>query len=683
MSGRCVPPAYGSLRIQTSPGAGSCAIDGGDRVGHRAEVDGDVLGLRDHPAALVEERGRAVAPLLDVRRERGADEHGAHLLGDRAQALPMTWSSMFTVSSRLVTSVLDPSLTPTHPGGTSTVAPASSTTAGPATRRGCRPRELERRARAHVGRAHRDELERRARGRRSRSAPRARGGTPPRGRLRAAPSARRTGPRSAGRPRPRAAARRPRRAGRRSERTRVAPLVARDEPERREHARRRGHEHRADPELLGERARVQRPGAAERDEREVARIVAALDRDDAQRAQHLRVDDLDDGRGVERRRARARRPRGRARRPPASRVRQAAEQEVRVGHGRLRPAAAVAGRARVGARALAARRAARRPRRRQTIEPPPAPTVWMSTVGSRIGRPRDDALARALGRAADDQADVGRRAAHVERDRVLEARPARRRAPRRRRPPPARRRATSAGCAAASSSVATPPDERMTSGSGSPRLAAAARERAQVARRRPGRGRRRPRSSTRARTRGTPARPRARRRRARPAAAAAAPSATARSCVGSRKAKRRQTATASASSSRQRVEVERLELAVRAHPPAHAERSARAGRAARDAPRRAGRGARASGGAGAAGARSPRSSTNAVRAPLRSSSAFVATVVPCVKRSTPAAPTACAAATTDSSWRAAVGTFAVRSSPSSRRTASVNVPPTSTPRMLH
>ncbi len=61
------------------------AHHGGDGVGHRAEVDGDVLGLRDHPAALVEERRRAVAPLLDVRREGRADEHGAHLLGDRAQ----------------------------------------------------------------------------------------------------------------------------------------------------------------------------------------------------------------------------------------------------------------------------------------------------------------------------------------------------------------------------------------------------------------------------------------------------------------------------------------------------------------------------------------------------------------------------------------------------------------------
>jgi hypothetical protein len=71
-----------------------------------------------------------------------------------------------------------------------------------------------------------------------------------------------------------------------------------------------------------------------------------------------------------------------------------------------------------------------------------------------------------------------------------------------------------------------------------------------------------------------------------------------------------------------------------------------------------------------------------VRAPFRSRSAFVAIVVPCVKRHASSAPTARAAATTESSWRAWVGSFAVRSSPSSKRTASVNVPPTSIPRIF-
>ena len=62
---------------------------------------------------------------------------------------------------------------------------------------------------------------------------------------------------------------------------RVAPFVRSDEPERGQHAGRFRHEHRAHAELLCQLARVQRAGAAERDEREAGRIVAALDRDDA------------------------------------------------------------------------------------------------------------------------------------------------------------------------------------------------------------------------------------------------------------------------------------------------------------------------------------------------------------------------------------------------------------------
>ena len=57
----------------------------GDGGGHGAEMDGDVLGLRDHATALVEERGGTVTPFLDVRREGRADEHCTHLFRDRAQ----------------------------------------------------------------------------------------------------------------------------------------------------------------------------------------------------------------------------------------------------------------------------------------------------------------------------------------------------------------------------------------------------------------------------------------------------------------------------------------------------------------------------------------------------------------------------------------------------------------------
>ena len=75
-------------RVVQDPGLarrGVVRADRGDGVGKRAEVDRDVLGLRDHPPARVEERGRAVAPLLDVRREGGAHEGRAHLIRDRAE----------------------------------------------------------------------------------------------------------------------------------------------------------------------------------------------------------------------------------------------------------------------------------------------------------------------------------------------------------------------------------------------------------------------------------------------------------------------------------------------------------------------------------------------------------------------------------------------------------------------
>ena len=59
--------------------------DRGDGRGHRAEVHGDVLGLHDHLAVGVEQRGGGVAALLDVGGVRRADQHHAHLLAGRAQ----------------------------------------------------------------------------------------------------------------------------------------------------------------------------------------------------------------------------------------------------------------------------------------------------------------------------------------------------------------------------------------------------------------------------------------------------------------------------------------------------------------------------------------------------------------------------------------------------------------------
>ena len=101
-----------------------------DGVGHRAEVDGDVLGLRDHASRLVEHRRRAVAALLDVRRERRADEHGPHLLRDSAERAA---EHLQLDVHRVSTSVPSAFVSPCQPSGTQQVAPDSSSVRGPST----------------------------------------------------------------------------------------------------------------------------------------------------------------------------------------------------------------------------------------------------------------------------------------------------------------------------------------------------------------------------------------------------------------------------------------------------------------------------------------------------------------------------------------------------------------------
>ena len=85
----------------------------------------------------------------------------------------------------------------------------------------------------------------------------------------------------------------------------------------------------------------------------------------------------------------------------------------------------------------------------------------------------------------------------------------------------------------------------------------------------------------------------------------------------------------------------------------------------------------------------PSVATSAVRALLPSSSALVATVIPCENSLTSSAEraafssTASTAAITPSDWSSGVvGDFAVTTRPSNASTASVNVPPTSTPRSM-
>jgi hypothetical protein len=105
---------------------------------------------------------------------------------------------------------------------------------------------------------------------------------------------------------------------------------------------------------------VQRAGAAEGDEGEVARVEALLHRDQSQPAEHVLVDDVDDPGGGRLRGLQAHRlgdlaDRGPRRLdvqgdlPAGQRRGQVAEDDVRVGDGRLDPALAVGGRPGVGA----------------------------------------------------------------------------------------------------------------------------------------------------------------------------------------------------------------------------------------------------------------------------------------------------------------------------------------------
>ena len=70
--------------------------------------------------------------------------------------------------------------------------------------------------------------------------------------------------------------------------------VGHEVAERAQQARRGRHDDGEGAHQLGDRVGVQRPGAAEGDERELARVVAALDGDHAQRAGHVLVDDRQD-----------------------------------------------------------------------------------------------------------------------------------------------------------------------------------------------------------------------------------------------------------------------------------------------------------------------------------------------------------------------------------------------------
>ena len=96
----------------------------------------------------VEHRAREVEPLLDVDRERGAPQHGAHLLGDRGEAV-VEELELDRVARRSRRALAVARATPlsssisspragdraVHPGSTTVVPVASTTIAGPSNRR--------------------------------------------------------------------------------------------------------------------------------------------------------------------------------------------------------------------------------------------------------------------------------------------------------------------------------------------------------------------------------------------------------------------------------------------------------------------------------------------------------------------------------------------------------------------
>ena len=85
MSGRCVPPEYGSFMAKTSPGSGSRSMMAATASGIAPRWTGMCSAWATMRPSRVEERRRAVAPLLDVRRVGAPDQDGPHLLGDARQ----------------------------------------------------------------------------------------------------------------------------------------------------------------------------------------------------------------------------------------------------------------------------------------------------------------------------------------------------------------------------------------------------------------------------------------------------------------------------------------------------------------------------------------------------------------------------------------------------------------------
>ena len=209
---------------------------------------------------------------------------------------------------------------------------------------------------------------------------------------------------------------------------RVAAPLGGDQPERRENAAGPGAENPLHAQLLGEGCGVHRPGAAERQQGEAARVDAALHGDHAKRSDHLLVRHPDDPL----RRLQLAEP---ERRPqPLDRVAgrvhvqldatgegrrrvQVAEQEVRVGDRGLGAAAGVAGGA-----GIRPGRLWPDPKRAAVVEPADRAAAGADRVDvdhRQLDHPAADlAGVGAPHPAALHHADVARGAAHVQPHRV-------------------------------------------------------------------------------------------------------------------------------------------------------------------------------------------------------------------------------------------------------------------------
>ncbi len=212
----------------------------------------------------------------------------------------------------------------------------------------------------------------------------------------------------------------------------IDPCVGQHEAERGELAGMDGHDPPRDPGLVEQFRQVQRPGAAEREQGVLARVLAALEQHRAQRADHVVVDDAQDReRGLLDRHAQrvgdtcngARRAPGGERHAPAEEIGRvdAAEHEVGIGDGGSFTAEPVARGTRVGARALGTD--AQHP---ALVDPRDRAAAGADRADVDHGDlDRQPELDFKIRREADAPVDHGRavrrRAAHVERHRARQS----------------------------------------------------------------------------------------------------------------------------------------------------------------------------------------------------------------------------------------------------------------------